>query len=350
MKQKSFIIISILSCAVFNTKISLADQFSVRIEPGIALPLSSPQTEVFDPGVGVVVKPAVSITPFLDLAPSYTGIFLPAKHENANNGTASALGVGVRLKSPHSSSKNDKLLEVSPWIDFDVQYVRTGDLNRIGYAVGAGASTSVDKNKSFWIGPFVRFQNIFGVQEQNYDNRDIHTFMGGISLEFDLFNKNKQQKNNDNKQKNVVTPKENETKVITTNQVEKSDKISDIKENVISLEQKIQFEAGSANILSNDSKKNLDLVLEKILNKSNCYLVIEGHASSEGPPEPYNTKLSERRALAVQEYLMKRGVLAKQIITEAHSSQKPVANNETLAGRIKNRRVEFKLHVFSISQ
>lgn len=67
---------------------------------------------------------------------------------------------------------------------------------------------------------------------------------------------------------------------------------------------------------------------------------IEGHTDNVGS-EKYNQALSERRAAAVKEYLVKNGGAEKsQIKTVGYGETKPVAVNTTKEGRFKNRRVE----------
>jgi OOP family OmpA-OmpF porin len=67
---------------------------------------------------------------------------------------------------------------------------------------------------------------------------------------------------------------------------------------------------------------------------------IEGHTDSMGS-DKYNQALSERRAAAVKEYLVKNGGAgASQIKTVGYGESKPVAANTTKEGRFKNRRVE----------
>ena len=69
---------------------------------------------------------------------------------------------------------------------------------------------------------------------------------------------------------------------------------------------------------------------------------IAGHADATGP-EPYNLKLSERRARSVVKYLTDKGVSQSRISVSFHGEKKPVAPNTTIDGRRKNRRVEFKI-------
>ena len=71
-------------------------------------------------------------------------------------------------------------------------------------------------------------------------------------------------------------------------------------------------------------------------------VLIEGHSSSEGD-NFYNIGLSRRRAEAVKSQLVKEGIDASKIEVQAKGSDNPVASNETVSGRKKNRRAEVKL-------
>ena len=66
---------------------------------------------------------------------------------------------------------------------------------------------------------------------------------------------------------------------------------------------------------------------------------IDGHTDNIGPAE-YNMKLSERRAKAVMEYFVSRGINPNRLTTKGFGFTKPVTNNDTKEGRAKNRRVE----------
>jgi len=68
---------------------------------------------------------------------------------------------------------------------------------------------------------------------------------------------------------------------------------------------------------------------------------IDGHTDSVGSPG-YNVALSERRANAVKQYLIRKGVDAKRIETQGFGLTKPIATNETEAGRALNRRAEVR--------
>ena len=69
---------------------------------------------------------------------------------------------------------------------------------------------------------------------------------------------------------------------------------------------------------------------------------ITGHTDSVGT-EAYNQSLSERRANAVRDYLVGQDVAADLITTRGMGESQPVADNDTAAGRQKNRRVEVEV-------
>ncbi|NJO36784.1 MAG: OmpA family protein [Rhizobiales bacterium] len=68
---------------------------------------------------------------------------------------------------------------------------------------------------------------------------------------------------------------------------------------------------------------------------------IVGHADSTGEAD-YNQGLSERRALAVADYLQRNGVAPDRFTTSGRGEMDPVASNETKDGRARNRRVDIQ--------
>jgi len=69
---------------------------------------------------------------------------------------------------------------------------------------------------------------------------------------------------------------------------------------------------------------------------------IEGHTDNVGKSRD-NLQLSKRRAIAVRSYLVQHGVDADRLIAEGYGGDNPIADNETEAGRAKNRRVAFTI-------
>lgn len=84
----------------------------------------------------------------------------------------------------------------------------------------------------------------------------------------------------------------------------------------------------------------IDQVVKILTDHPGLNVSITGHTDSRGKAE-YNQRLSEKRADVVAKYLAAKGVAANRIKTAGMGESVPVANNDTDAGRAKNRRVEF---------
>lgn len=103
----------------------------------------------------------------------------------------------------------------------------------------------------------------------------------------------------------------------------------------------VLFESGSATI-DRASGATLDKVMFVANRCANFRFSILGHTDSTGDRDR-NVQLSKARADAVKDYLTNRGILAERVETTGVGPDLPVADNETVAGRAKNRRIEFKL-------
>ncbi len=88
-------------------------------------------------------------------------------------------------------------------------------------------------------------------------------------------------------------------------------------------------------------KSDLDRAAAYIKRYSNVpYIMIAGHTDRDGTVE-YNQTLSENRANAVRDYLIKNyGIDGKRLIAKGYGKLQPVADNSTKEGRYQNRRVE----------
>lgn len=103
----------------------------------------------------------------------------------------------------------------------------------------------------------------------------------------------------------------------------------------------ITFSTGSAD-LSTSFLKVLDGVALVLKKYDKTIVEVDGHTDSVGKPD-YNQKLSERRAGAVAQYLIGKGIKQERTITVGAGETHPVAGNDTEAGRALNRRVELTL-------
>jgi OOP family OmpA-OmpF porin len=100
---------------------------------------------------------------------------------------------------------------------------------------------------------------------------------------------------------------------------------------------KLNFAFDSATLTDAD-KAQLDAAATELKRLNWTSGVIEGHTDSIGK-DAYNQKLSERRALAVREYLAAQGIAESRMIPTGFGESQPVADNKTAEGRAENRRV-----------
>lgn len=95
--------------------------------------------------------------------------------------------------------------------------------------------------------------------------------------------------------------------------------------------------------LKSESIAELNRAIEVFKKYPDLKFQVEGHTDSYGA-EAYNVRLSQMRAEAVKQYLIRNGIAAVRITkVTGFGESNPVQTNETPEGRAKNRRVEFKL-------
>lgn len=114
-----------------------------------------------------------------------------------------------------------------------------------------------------------------------------------------------------------------------------------ITETVSSKSYAIQFETGSATIKA-ASYKMLNEIFESAVVAEGLKLGVYGHTDNQGS-DNINIPLSQKRADAVRAYLLGKGLKDNQIEAKGYGAEKPVASNDTEAGRSRNRRVEIVL-------
>ena len=104
----------------------------------------------------------------------------------------------------------------------------------------------------------------------------------------------------------------------------------------------IYFDYGTAR-LKDSSNPELQKLL-RVLRENPSYMIeISGHTDSFGSKN-FNQWLSERRAQAIVDYLVKNGENAKRLIVVGYGEDRPIASNDDEeAGRELNRRVEFRV-------
>lgn len=101
-------------------------------------------------------------------------------------------------------------------------------------------------------------------------------------------------------------------------------------------EQTVYFDFDRSSIKA-EFRSLLDKHAEFLVENPDQNVVIEGHTDSRGTPE-YNIALGERRAKAVQTYLMNAGVSSGQISVVSYGEEKPAVMGSTEYAMAQNRR------------
>ena len=76
--------------------------------------------------------------------------------------------------------------------------------------------------------------------------------------------------------------------------------------------------------------------------RTHARIEVKGHTDNVGTEE-FNMKLSHKRAQAVVDYLIGRGVDKDKLSYSYYGMSKPLTTNDTEEGRTMNRRVEFEI-------
>ena len=107
---------------------------------------------------------------------------------------------------------------------------------------------------------------------------------------------------------------------------------------ILTLPGGVYFDSGRSDVKPG-ARERLARIGQALAGASDRKILVEGHTDSTGKAE-FNMKLSELRAESVKAVLVENAVSPDRIETHGYASTKPVATNDTPAGRSQNRRVE----------
>lgn len=110
---------------------------------------------------------------------------------------------------------------------------------------------------------------------------------------------------------------------------------------VITLNGSVLFRTDEATLMPG-AETRLDQVADALAGSTDRNVVVEGYTDSQGA-DAYNIDLSQRRANAVRDYLVRRGYPADRVQARGLGKTRPIADNATAEGRANNRRVEIVL-------
>lgn len=317
---------------------------------------------------------------YIDVAAGFTflGLSSQSGFDSASAGTAWAPSLGLRFQRPRETAgmrldrSNEALFGVRPWLDADALYVRTGILDRFGFAAAAGLSFPLDDARTLWLGPFVRYLQIVQANHTGYDTGDAHTLIIGLSFEVGTRLSRpvpvtpaplcpvalaaqcpvavavvaRPDRDGDgvpddiDQCPDVPGPASNNGCPIYEKVVVKPDRLE--------LREKIQF-AWNSGELDPVSYPLLDEVAKALQDNKGFRVAIEGNASSEGGDE-HNQVLSARRGQSVLDYLARRGIARDRLVSHGFGSSRPIESNSTESGREANRRVDFVVHFIILKE
>ena len=118
-------------------------------------------------------------------------------------------------------------------------------------------------------------------------------------------------------------------------------KLVPIEEKAIITLNNVFFNFEKATLLS-ESKPELEKLSSMLLERGTMIIEVSGHTDNSGS-DSYNMQLSNKRATAVYNYLVNNGISKERISVKYYGETQPTYSNETREGRMKNRRVEFKI-------
>jgi outer membrane protein OmpA-like peptidoglycan-associated protein len=293
---------------------------------------------------------------------------LPAAAQGGESGVVWALGGGVRIKRPHDATS---AYGISPWLDADAFYMRTGPLNRPGFDAALGLGVPFGSTRTFWAGPFVRYMQTLQSDHVGFDDRDAKILILGISLEAGSGIERQREPEPAPAPPEIVSREVVVTKeVVVPKDVpycadrdndgvpDSVDRCPDVAgtaetwgcpkyEKVVvgaeklELKEKVYFAFDKA-IVKPGSYPLLDQVAKVLLDNRSFHVRVEGHTDAVGTNE-HNQTLSDQRAAAVVEYLISRGIPKDRVTSKGFASSVPLDTNDTADGRENNRRVEFVL-------
>jgi outer membrane protein OmpA-like peptidoglycan-associated protein len=340
-----------------------AQEIGLRLEPGVALPLSTPQTDRFGVGGTASVKAYLGLSRFFQLQAGKQVIALPTEEGTVpdTTGTAWSDSLGLRLQRPHDGSPGgSRFSAAAPWIDADAYYVRTGSLNRLGLSAGVGLSFPLGERRVAWLGPFVRYMQIVQPETAGFDSSDGRFLLVGLAL--DLGRSPLPKPHRDSRPEAAPAPpcptcppvtvlpsdrdgdgladdRDNCPDVAGPNQGCPVYKKVIVKPDKLELSEKIFFAFDRADIEA-ESFPLLDEVVLALKDNKGFRVQVEGHSDSTGG-QGHNQTLSEQRAEAVLAYLRNHGVASDRLSFKGFGESTPTDTNTTVAGRENNRRVEF---------
>jgi outer membrane protein OmpA-like peptidoglycan-associated protein len=358
--------LAVCLAALFATKPAAAAEFTLHVEPAVAFWVDEPQMSRYTPGFYFAIRPGIALGRVVALQWSYAMLAVGAGKGYDEYGSGHFLLAGIRLR-PFATLRPREEQLGGLFVDFNLGYVRTENLNRFGFDAGIGYGFQA--TDWFSIGPAVRYGQIVQPADiPNRDSNDAQFVTVGVDLAFGPAYKPApeceaapqcvQEQAEEKEDEPVVAaalpctncPDDDKDGVCNAaddcpTAVGPAETLGCPIEPCGSkpLVVLVQFKYDSAGMPAlKEGAQTMDPVLDKIAaaidRDPGCRVCIMGFASEEGPTA-YNQTLSESRAGAVQEFMVAHGIQESRMPTVGVGERCPLIPVST---HVLNRRVEFR--------
>jgi outer membrane protein OmpA-like peptidoglycan-associated protein len=320
-----------------------AEDFSLHLDPGLVQPLTAPQSNIYNTGVGLGAKLMFKVCPWAAIGPSTSAFYLPKQIDDGSNaGVFWQMGGSLRVQHAIGNYHDGV---IRPWADLDLMAGHTGDLWLPTFDVGVGVEAALDRSRSAWIGPFLRYQHTF--QTASYqdgivlDRRDPNMLWAGAEVSFDF-------------------PTHERVRRVVVHETQIVDRPIVIRQRIVIHDQvaapavpesfdigKVYFNWDSSKLRNWEQSDKIDTLVAILKAHPEAKVHVEGHASVDGQ-RAHNIVLAGKRAETVVAYLTSHGVDASRIITDNMGVDRPSHDNGTQEGRERNRRVQFVVNFTAV--
>lgn len=323
-----------------------AEDFSLHLEPAVAIPVSHPQDNIFGPGLGLAARGLFNLNRNWAVGPAVSSIYLPRLQDTAlAAGEFWEFGGTLRLQGDRSVNTHGQWLTGwSPWVDVGAAAAYTGHIPLLALNVGIGEEVATDAAHEAWMGPFMRYTHAFQTADQTagllLNRNDINIFEAGWSVSFDFPPHVRTRRVVKHDYEVVVIEKP-----VVVNRV-----VAAAAPEEFSLSEHVFFDWDSAS-LRWESRDKLDAVAAKLNEHPKMTISVQGHASADGQLA-HNVKLSAERAEAVVSYLAAHGVDRSRLRGESfgvdHPAVAAACTDRSSEACQRSRRVEFTVVFTSV--
>jgi hypothetical protein len=159
---------------------AFAQGLALSLEPGVAL--QGAQTQTLRLPSAASLKALLGLGRYLDVSIGAGFAGLPNLSDSTSpmSGMAATFGIGLRVKRPHDERS---FRGASPWVDAEALSVQGGAGDCRALAVGAGLAFPIGRERSVWLGPFLRYLQVVEPNGADLGRRAQGGLFAGLTFE-----------------------------------------------------------------------------------------------------------------------------------------------------------------------